>query len=231
LLFKALFFLSSINLYGMPVALQGEKIGIRLEEKMFWLTLVSILLIVLALLGLRLKASRGHKDEYPYIRNQALFTPAERSLLEVLEQAVGAEYRIFGKIRIVDVVNVRTIEQRSVRQRAFNRINGKHFDFILCAKEDLSIVGAVDLDHRSHQDNKASQRDTFLEGLCQAISLPLVRVQPGRAYSVTELREKVVGALSGRTEATTTDWGEPLDEKISEGQLNGPEVFSGGWTL
>lgn len=198
---------------------------------MSWLILVPFLLVILALLGLKLKASRGHTDKYPYTLNGTLFTPAERFLFQVLEQAVGAEYRIFGKVRIADVVNVRAIEQRSVWQRAFNRINGKHFDFVLCAKDDLSIVGAVEIDDRSHQNNKARQRDSFLEGLCRAVSLPLVQVQPGRAYSVTELREKVVGTLSGRTEATTADWKEPFDADVSEGQLNRSEVFSGGWTL
>ncbi|HEU4339983.1 MAG TPA: DUF2726 domain-containing protein [Candidatus Binatia bacterium] len=199
---------------------------------MGWFALASILLVVLAVLRAKLKALRGQTDEYPYTRKEILFSPAERSLLEILEQAVGGEYRIFSKVRIAHVVNVRAMRRRSVWQRASNRINGKHFDFILCAKDDLSIVGAVELDHRSRQSDSLPERDTFLDGLCQAIDLPLVKVQAGSAYSATELRKRIFGALRARTGAGVADWGQPLGRELEgEGPPKGSEVFSGGWTL
>lgn len=100
---------------------------------MEWLLVLGILVIFFGV-GLWLKLRAPETDDYPYIKREVLFTGAERSLLGVLDQAVGADHRIFGKVRVADVVSVRPMKNRSAWQRAFNRINAKHFDFILCTK-------------------------------------------------------------------------------------------------
>jgi hypothetical protein len=76
-------------------------------------------------------------EEFPYTRNRALFSPAERSLLGALEQAVGEDYRIFGKVRVADIVSVRPTANQSSWLHAFDQISAKHFDFVLCDKKDL----------------------------------------------------------------------------------------------
>lgn len=166
---------------------------------MGWFVLLVVLLVALAVLAAKLKA-QSHGGGYPYKKNQTLFSPAERSFLGVLEQAVGGEYRIFGKVRVADVVSVNGMSDRGAWQRAFNRISAKHFDFVLCAKDDLEILAAIELDDKSHQQRKRQARDTFLVGLCQAISLPLVQVPAQRAYSVQDLRAQVLSALGVRQE-------------------------------
>lgn len=177
--------------------------GVRRRDggkKMGWLVLLVVVLVVFAVLAEKLK-SQGHKAEgYPYNKNQVLFSPAERSFLGVLEQAVGGEYRIFGKVRVADIVSVNSMPDRSAWQRAFNRISAKHFDFVLCSKGELAVVAVIELDDKSHQQRKRQERDAFLVGLCQAISLPLVQVPAQRAYSVPELRARVLSALGVQQE-------------------------------
>lgn len=74
----------------------------------------------------------------PYQKCETLFTPAERSFLGVLQQAVGNNAAIFAKVRVADIVEPKTGLSRSARQKAFNKISAKRFDFLLCDKEDLS---------------------------------------------------------------------------------------------
>jgi len=133
----------------------------------------------------------------------------------VLEQAVGADFRIFGKVRVADVVRVRTTPSRSAYQSAFNRINAKHFDFILCNKDDLSLVGAIELNDRSHQQTNRRERDSFLEGVCKAASLPFIQLQARSSYSVIELRETVHGALAASTAGKITDSAEPVSTQLA----------------
>lgn len=167
---------------------------------MSWLVLLVAVLVVFAVLTGKLKSS-GHKAEgYPYNKNQMLFSPAERSFLGVLEQALDGEYRVFGKVRVADIVSVNSMSDRSAWQRAFNRISSKHFDFILCSQDDLSVAAVIELDDKSHQQRKRQERDAFLVGLCQIISLPLIQIPAQRAYSVPELRAKVLSALGVRQE-------------------------------
>jgi Protein of unknown function (DUF2726) len=142
------------------------------------------------------KQQSGNTDGFPYQKCKSLFSPAERSFLGVLEQAVGSEHRVFGKVRIADVASVKNLSNRSTWQRAFNRISAKHFDFVICKASDLTVVCAVELDDKSHQQSKRKERDNFASGVCQAISLPLLQVPAQQAYSLQELKSKVSLAIN-----------------------------------
>ena len=149
---------------------------------------------MVAVVAWKLRARGGQATNYPYTTRK-LFSAAERSFLGVLDQAVGDEYRVFGKVRVADVASVQKMPDRGAWQRAFNRISSKHFDFLLCSKADLAVVAAIELDDQSHQQGKRQKRDAFVVGLCEAIALPLVQVPAQRTYSVPEVRAKVMSAL------------------------------------
>lgn len=177
---------------------------------MIWAVLAVVVVVVVLMLVLVASKSKpaDRPDEgFPYEKRDALFTPAERSFLGVLDQAVGERYRIFGKVRVADVVDVRRRLGRSDSSSAWNRIRSKHFDFLLCARDDLTVACAIELDDRSHQRADRKARDDFLSGVCQAAGLPLVQIQAQRAYSVSELRDRVLGALGqqGPTGAITQE--------------------------
>jgi len=163
------------------------------------LILVVIALVVLVAIAASVKRSPGLASaNYPYTKCQALFTPAERSFLGVLDQAVGDDYRIFGKIRVADVLEPKRGLDKSARLTAFNRIASKHFDFVLCADDDLSVVAAIELDDASHRRKKRQDRDAFLLSACAAAALPLIQVRAQQSYSVPELRNTMLQALPSR---------------------------------
>ena len=63
-------------------------------------------LVVLAVIG-QLLGKKGQKSQSlpSYQAAKALFTPAERSFFGVLKQTVGAEFEIFGKVRVADIIS------------------------------------------------------------------------------------------------------------------------------
>jgi len=152
-------------------------------------------LLLLALLVLLLARAKRRKDAFPYQPVQALFTPAERSFLGVLDQAAGGHCRVFGKVRVADVATVKPTKDYRAWQRAFNRISAKHFDFVLCDPHDLSVLCAVELDDQSHRAEKRQERDAFIDTLCQTIGLPLIRIPARQAYSVGQIRQTLEDAL------------------------------------
>jgi len=170
-----------------------------------WLALLVVVVVAIVVLRLSKLTPSGRHADYPYTRNDVLFSVAERSFLGVLEQAVSDEYRVFGKVRVADVASVKVMKNLAVWQRAFNRISSKHFDFLLCAKDDLAIKAVVELNDKSHGSRKRQERDEFLIELCRTISLPLIIVPAQRTYSVAELREKLLAALAGEVTPTTCD--------------------------
>lgn len=171
---------------------------------MSWVGLIVFAILVFAVVaGLKIKAgAAGGTIGLPYRPAKNLFSAAERSFLGVLDQAVGAEHRVFGKVRVADVASVKSGLANSARQGALNRIASKHFDFIVCRASDLSVVCAVELNDKSHASKRAQARDDFLAKVCQAIDLPLLTVPAKQSYAPRELRQQFLQAVGVQQLAT-----------------------------
>ncbi|MGO2090147.1 MAG: DUF2726 domain-containing protein [Oceanisphaera sp.] len=157
---------------------------------------ILLMFIVLFFIKLRIDAqSDSAKKNHPYRRLNAIFTPAERSFFGVLSQAVDDEALIFGKVRVADVLTPQRSTVKGVWQTAFNKISAKHFDFVLCRKDDLTFLCAIELDDRSHNNAKRQLRDVFLEQACESATFPLIRFPAKSAYKVSDVREAVSAFL------------------------------------
>lgn len=156
----------------------------------FFLFALAILATVLA------KQRSGGAVGFPYQAAKALFSPAERSFLGVLEQAVGPENRVFGKVRVADIATVRPGLGAAARHGALNRIALKHFDFVVCRTSDLSVLCVVELNDGSHNTKRAQERDSFVIGVCKVINLPLLAIRAKHAYSAAKLREQFLAATT-----------------------------------
>jgi hypothetical protein len=113
-----------------------------------WPLIIAIAAIAVIITALKamLAGNKGQPKGYPYEKGPALFTPAERSFLGVLEQAVDGRLRIMGKVRLADVVKVGRVPNRKAWQTAFNRIQAKHVDFVACDTTTLDVKFVVELD-------------------------------------------------------------------------------------
>jgi len=161
-----------------------------------WFLIVVVLAVFIALAVLKSKQGNGRSVGFPYRPAKALFSAAERSFLGVLDQAVGSEHRVFGKVRVADVAMVKAGLGNSARQDALNRIAYKHFDFVVCRASDLAVVCAVELNDKSHSGLRAQSRDDLLLSVCRAINLPLLMVPAKQAYSPLEIRSQFLAAVS-----------------------------------
>lgn len=126
--------------------------------------------------------------ELPYQKEPALFTPAERAFLGVLEPALGNQFRVLGKVRLADVIRVKPSLSGSAWQQAFNRIQSKHLDFVVCDPKDLSVQFVVELDDSSHQQSRRQDRDEFLNKALAAAGVPVFHFAVKRTYSVQDIR-------------------------------------------
>lgn len=164
---------------------------------MSWMSLLVLAVIVIVVLAaLAGSSKRAGTIGFPYQRAKPLFSAAERSFLGVLDQAVGSEHRVFGKVRVADVAAVKPGLGNSARQSALNRIASKHFDFVVCRADDLAVVCAVELNDKSHSGKRAQARDDFVANVCRVIALPLLTVPAKASYSVQEVRDQFAMALT-----------------------------------
>ena len=164
---------------------------------MVWILFVCLFLALLLFVIAKNKKAQSTESGFSYKKTPLLFTPAERSFFGVLEQAVGKDFRLFGKVRVADVLAPIDGLNKSAWQTAFNKINRKHFDFVLCSTDDLSVLCAIEFDDKTHQQKNRQDRDEFLASACIAAGVPLISFQAKHSYSASEVSAKIAEVLSG----------------------------------
>lgn len=184
---------------------------------MRWILLLLVLIVLVVFFARKRKreAQSENNDSFPYVLGEGLFSPAERSFLGVLDQAVGADFRVFGKVRVADVVNVAKGTPKSIWQRAFNRISAKHFDYVLCRPTDLKPVCAIELNDQSHGKDERKGRDKFLEEVCAAAGFPLVFLPAQHAYTLSEVCEQIAMAI-GKVGSASDSFSDRSEPSINE---------------
>jgi len=121
----------------------------------------------------------------------ALLTPAERSFFGVLQQVVASNYQVFAKVRLADIVRPVRNPSRSGWQSAFNRISGKHVDFVLCDVSRLSVVAVIELDDQTHKRFDRGVPDTLVDSALADAGIPVLRVPTRQSYSPIWIQEQV----------------------------------------
>lgn len=156
------------------------------------LLFVIVLLFIIAGIFAALKSKQQSKVEVlAFESRDTLFTPAERSFLGVLEQSIDSRYRVFGKVRLGDIVKPAKGLSNSKRTTALNRINQKHLDFVLCSASDLAVIGVVELDDQSHARDDRSGRDEFVDQALVGAKIPVARFSAKKGYAIHEVRSKL----------------------------------------
>ena len=113
----------------------------------------------------------------------------------MLDNICGNEYRILGKIRLGDIIRPRKGLSNSARTSAFNRISGKHVDFVLCDLKTLEVLVVIELDDSSHGEASREKRDEFLDKALAAAGVHIVHIAAQRSYVPAEIREKITVSI------------------------------------
>jgi len=161
-----------------------------------WIILLLLLIIFFLALALFKKTDRKAPLDFPYQSKDVLCSPAERSFLGALDKIVGKRYRIFAKVRLADIIDVQKGLSVSARQSAVNRIAGEHIDFIVCNANDLSILGAIELDDKTHRGRGRHERDQFLDRTLKAAGVPVLRIKTQSSYSIKDIFIKIDSAFN-----------------------------------
>jgi hypothetical protein len=152
-----------------------------------WLAILAVALIVI------LKVVSRGKDRSSrqtlFMKRDVLFTAAERSFLGVLDQASSGRYRIFGKVRIADVLAPARGLDKSARATALNRISAKHFDFVLCDPNTLQVQAVIELNDKSHSTTRRIERDELVARACAEAGLALRMVKAQSSYSIEAVKQ------------------------------------------
>ncbi|MCU7797282.1 MAG: DUF2726 domain-containing protein [Candidatus Thiodiazotropha sp. (ex Myrtea spinifera)] len=161
---------------------------------MEWIFIIILVLVVLVVLARFTKKTSG--EIFGYKTRGPLFSKAERSFLGVLEQAITEEFRVLGKVRVADILSQEKGMNRCNWQKAFNKISAKHFDFVICNKADLSVMAVIELDDKSHNNQRRAARDEVLDKACESAGLIIVHFPAKHSYEVVAVRDTIIECLT-----------------------------------
>lgn len=130
-------------------------------------------------------------DQYPYRLRDDFLSTSEQSFYLALKNMMGEYLTICPKVSLADIFFVICPNEN---MGAYNRINRKHVDFLVCEPKTMKPRFAIELDDISHQRADREERDDFVDEVYKAANLPLIRIPVRNAYNTAEL-----GALFNQT--------------------------------
>lgn len=129
-------------------------------------------------------------EKIPYLRKN-LMTKNEWAFYKQLKPiADEMNLSIMCKTRVADLIDIEKGLNKSEWQTAFNRINKKHIDFMLCKPENLYPVLLIELDDSSHDTEKGKQRDEFVEKVLNKAGYKLLRTR-----GTAELKQNIISMI------------------------------------
>lgn len=156
--------------------------------------LIVIALAILASLSNRLKVgSKKSPAVYHYGRKEFFMNRAEHEFFDVLVDALGDGYYIFPQVHLSAILNHKINGQDW--RAAFRRINGKSVDFVICDKDYIKPLVAIELDGRSHNEEAVRQRDETVERIFEDADLKLIRFTNHGVPNMDEVRRRLLEAL------------------------------------
>lgn len=167
---------------------------------LFLLILMAVGLTVLAgavVLVLKLVRGAEAESEVSYSKID-LLTDAERHFFKSLVRVVGGGRYVLAKVRLADIIapKVSRSESKEWRQ-AFNKVQSKHLDFVVCEEGSLKVLCAVELDDKSHKRADRAKRDQFVDKALAGAGIPMCRFAVQREYKEQDIARKISERLEG----------------------------------
>lgn len=158
---------------------------------MDYFIIVVIVIVALCIIYFIQKKNKANPEEsdttkdiqvckaYPY-KKKYLLTKTEYTFYNILKRKCDSKNMLIcPKVRMEDFLQVTDTENK-MKYRGY--IKSRHIDFILCDNK-LNMIAGLELDDRSHQQEKAKEADQFKDAVFQKINTPLYRVAVGADYN------------------------------------------------
>jgi len=133
------------------------------------------------------KKSKKERVKLKYNIVNSFMNKTEKEFFNILSSAVQDQYHIFSKVRILDIFTIPRHLKYGHRQTLKNYVQSKHVDFLLCEKDTLKPIIAIELDGKSHLSKKRKERDELVDQVFESANMRLVHVPVASEYNIDEI--------------------------------------------
>lgn len=132
----------------------------------------------------------------PYERLSSILTPPEQHFYKVLSSTIKGQAIVMGKVRIADLLKVRSTIKQKHFWSYFSKISQKHIDFVLIDPTTFKTICLIELDDKSHLQLGRSNRDKFVNRIMAQTGIPLYRFRVQRRYDRSDILQTLSSCLN-----------------------------------
>jgi len=154
------------------------------------------LITLIVIVGVLASRLNDNSFPFPFDSRPTVFTPAEKNFQNLLEQAMGHKYRIINRVKLADIVTIRNGVSNRASHSAAANAEGKYLDFVICERNSMKLLGAIDLVDTQGKGYKI-KKDWFVSGALEAASIPHLRIKVKANYTLDEIRACINSRLLG----------------------------------
>jgi hypothetical protein len=129
-----------------------------------------------------------------YMDKFQLLNKAEQKLLTLLDEAMP-NLRVFCQVSMSQVFH---IGYRKGAYRQLGEIGRKSIDFLICRRDDTSIVIAIELNGPMHEKEKQRISDEKKRAALEEAGIPLLILYPDALPDVRTLRDAIAKQIAKR---------------------------------
>jgi len=163
---------------------------------MFMELILFALISLIVIVGVLASRLNDNSFPFPFDSKNSVFTPAEKNFQNLVEQAMGAKYRIINRVKLADIVTIRNGVSDRASQSAANNAEGKYLDFVICDRKSMKLLGTIDLVDTQGKGYKI-KKDWFVSGALEAAAIPHLRIKVKANYTLDEIRACIHSRLLG----------------------------------
>jgi len=163
---------------------------------MFMELILFALISLIVIVGVLASRLNDNSFPFPFDSKSSVFTPAEKNFQNLLEQAMGNKYRIINRVKLADIVTIRNGVSNRASQSASTNAEGKYLDFVICDRNSMKLLGAIDLVDTQGKGYKI-KKDWFVSGALEAATIPHIRIKVKANYTLDEIRACINSRLLG----------------------------------
>ena len=118
---------------------------------------------------------------------------AEHEFFDILIGITKDQYYVFPQIHLSTILDNKVVGQNW--RGAFRHIDEKSVDYVICDKAYIKPLLAIELDDKTHGQEKRKERDEEVERILSDAKLPLLRFSNHGSFNKEEIKDVVLGKL------------------------------------
>jgi Protein of unknown function (DUF2726) len=124
----------------------------------------------------------------------SLLTQPELACFNTLKTVAGNEFYIMAKVSLSDIAVVKKgVDQARLKKAA--KQGKRHIDFILCNKETLAVICAIELENAATA--ASGKKESHSAALLEEVGVMVFHMPVKTSYSVPEMQQALTPYLKG----------------------------------